>query len=558
MVDQKNFLNHIKYIKQITDEYNIQGEIQEKLDKLQGKIDQFSMKILMIGSFSAGKSALLNTLLSEELLIENQNPETAIATEICYGSINKFEVIFTNGIVREMELADIQQLPSKDVLHFRFTLNNTFLRKYANYTFVDMPGFNSTLEDHNKAIMQYIDQGNAYVMVVDCEEGEIKETGIDFIHEIRQYNHNLAIAVSKADKKAPSLLQSIVMKVKETAEWEFQEEIVVETVKKFDPETVIKMERIIESFDVQQIFNATICPMVEELYEYVLISLKKLATTEDLDVSDIQKQIDGHIRLKKELETNLQKERKKLTQKMQSYVLPNIISEAEAALFNNSYQLATAVLSSESGFSRQVNNTLRPILVEATKRYTEESYTEFLQGIDFESLNIDTANMSEDIAAKLSDTVRALQKIQKVTDQSLKMYKVISSVLAITTSVVAPWLELIIVFLPEILKVFGIGGQKGKLEEVKKRIEVEVIPQIMDKLRPEIRNSLVEVEAELLEETERKMAELILIEEDALKSAQEMKESQTERYELLQQQLQSIVGETEQQLNELRGVTYAS
>lgn len=558
MVDQSFFAKHIKYIQQISDEYSIHGEMQEKLEQLQKKIEQFSMKILMIGGFSAGKSALLNTLLSEEILIENQNPETAVATELCYGPINKFEAIFTNGTVREMTLADIQQLPPKDVLHFRFTLNNAFLRQYADYTFVDMPGFNSTIEEHNKAIMQYIGQGNAYVMVVDCEEGEIKSTGIDFIHEIRQYDHNLAIAVSKADKKATSALQEIVTNIKETAEWEFQESLVVEAVNKFDSETVHKMQHIIESFDVQQIFNATIRPMIEELYEYILISLKKLATTKMLDISELQQQIDDHIRLKKELEMNLQKERKKLTQKMQNYVLPNIISEAEAALFNNSYQLATAAATSENAFSRQVNNTLRPVLVEATRRYTEESYEEFLQDLDFVSMNVDTANMSGNIAEKLSETVKALKKIQKVTDQSLKMYKVISGVLAITTSVVAPWLELIIVFLPEILKVFGIGGQKSQTDKIKKKIEDEIIPQIMDKLRPEIRSSLAAVEAELLEETEVKMAELISIEEDALKSAKQMKQNQIEHYDGLQRQLQSTIDVVQQQLNELRGVTYAN
>jgi GTP-binding protein EngB required for normal cell division len=557
MINKSFVEDHIKRIQQISSVYSIHGEIQQKLHQLQKKIDQFSMKILMIGGFSAGKSALLNTLLSEDLLIENQTPETAVATELCYGPINKFEAIFTNGTTRQMELAEIQSLSPKDILHFRFTLNNPFLRKYANYTFVDMPGFNSTLEEHNKAIMQYIGQGNAYVMVVDCEEGEIKSTGIDFIHEIRQYDHNLAIAVSKADKKTQSALEEIVANIKETAEWEFQEAIVVEAVDKYNPETVMKMQHIIESFDVQQIFKATVRPLIEELYEYILISLKKLLSTQQLDVSELQQQIDGHTRLKKELEITLKSERKKLTQKMQNYVLPNIIAEIESALFNNSYKLATAATSSENAFSRQVNNILRPVFVEATKRYTEESYSEFLQELDFTSINVNSDNVSENITGKLSDTVKALENIQKAINQSSKMYKVVTGVLAITTSTVAPWLELIIIFLPDILKLLGIGGQRSQTEKIKSKIENEIIPQIVDKIRPAIRESLKEVETELLEETEGKMAEMISIEEDALKSAQQMKQSETKRYEALQQQLQSTIDEIQKQLDELRGVIYA-
>ncbi|WP_379968295.1 dynamin family protein [Ectobacillus sp. sgz5001026] len=556
MIDRTFVVKHIERIQQIINEYSIQGEVEEKLQQLQKKIDLFSMKILFIGGFSAGKSALLNTLLSEELLIENQNPETAVATELCYGPINKFEAIFTNGTTLDMSLADIQQLSPKDVLHFRFTIKNDFLHKYTDFVFVDMPGFNSTLEEHNKAIMQYIGQGNAYIMVIDCEDGEIKLTGVDFIHEIRQYDHNLAIAVSKADKKAPSALQQIVTNIKETAEWEFQENIAVESVSKFDRETVTKMQRTIESFNVQQIFNVTFRPMIEELYEYILISLKKLMATEKLDVSHLQQQIDSHIRLKKELERNLQIERKKLTHKMQNYVLPNIIADVETALFNNSYQLATAAKTSENAFSRQVNNILRPVLVEATRRYTEESYAEFLQELEFDSINFDNANVEESIQGKLTDTIKALEKIQKVINQSSKMYKVITSVLAVTTSVVTPWLELIIIFLPDILKLFCIGGEKSQTEKIKKKMEDEIIPQIVDKLRPAIGKSLIEVEAELLEETESKMTELISIEEDALKSAQQMKQSETERYEVMQQQLQVTIQQTQQQLEDLRGVKY--
>ncbi len=558
MVDRTFALKHIKRIQQVSDEYCIQGEVQEKLLQLQKKMDQFSVKILFIGGFSAGKSALLNTLLSEELLIENQTPETAVATELCYGPINKYESVFTNGTVREMPLVDIQQLSPKEVQHFRFTLNNSFLRLYSDFTFVDMPGFNSTIEQHNKAIMQYIGQGNAYVMVVDCEEGEIKSTGIDFIHEIRQYDHNLAIAVSKSDKKTPTALQEIVKNIKATAEWEFQEPISVEAVGKFDEETVPKMERIIKSFDVQQIFNSTISPLIEELYEYIIISLKKLLSTQELDVSQLQKQIDTHARLKKELEMNLKKERKKLTQKMQNHVLPNIINDVETALFNNSYQLATDAKTGENAFSRQVNNILRPVLIEATRRYTEESYSDFLKELDFESLTLDTADIGESIQGKLKDTVSALEKIQKTISASSKMYKVITGVLAVTTNAVAPWLELIIIFLPDLLKLIGFGGEKNQTEKMKAKIENEVIPQIVGKLRPAILESLKEVEAELVEETESKMAELISVEEDALKSAQEMKQNETKRYEELQRKLKSAIAEIQQQLDELRGASYAN
>lgn len=64
-----------------------------------------------------------------------------------------------------------------------------------------MPGFNSNIEQHNRAILQYVERGNAYLLVIDCEEGGMKASVLEFVEEIRKYDHNLIIVLSKVDKK---------------------------------------------------------------------------------------------------------------------------------------------------------------------------------------------------------------------------------------------------------------------------------------------------------------------------------------------------------------------
>ena len=46
-----------------------------------------------MGSFSAGKSALINAMLQRELLEENQRPETAIASELLFGDEEYIEAV---------------------------------------------------------------------------------------------------------------------------------------------------------------------------------------------------------------------------------------------------------------------------------------------------------------------------------------------------------------------------------------------------------------------------------------------------------------------------------
>ena len=62
------------------------------------EIENFKARILFVGGFSAGKSALINTFLGEdEILEENITPETAIATELDFGTDEKIIVIDKNG-----------------------------------------------------------------------------------------------------------------------------------------------------------------------------------------------------------------------------------------------------------------------------------------------------------------------------------------------------------------------------------------------------------------------------------------------------------------------------
>ncbi len=60
---------------------------------------------------------------------------------------------------------------------------------------------NSGITDHNKAILQYSGKGNAYIFVIDSEEGTIKQNVSQFMNEIKQYDDNIAIVISKSDLK---------------------------------------------------------------------------------------------------------------------------------------------------------------------------------------------------------------------------------------------------------------------------------------------------------------------------------------------------------------------
>ena len=58
----------------------------EKLDQLAAQAEHFVVRVPVVGSFSAGKSTLLNALLGERLLGVGVDPETSVPAELRYAA----------------------------------------------------------------------------------------------------------------------------------------------------------------------------------------------------------------------------------------------------------------------------------------------------------------------------------------------------------------------------------------------------------------------------------------------------------------------------------------
>lgn len=552
MINKSIIDSHLDHFKNLENELQVDQTITEQINVLRNDVEQFSIKVLAVGAFSAGKSALLNYLLGEEFLTEEQTPETAIATELQYFPIDSYEVVNMNNECLRIEKADLATLDPENCMNIRYKLNNKFLSKFEGYTFVDMPGFNSSISQHNRAILQYVNQGNAYLLVIDCEDGGIKASTLEFIEEIRQYEHNLIVVLSKTDKKTPSELKVIEDNVVKQVNYLFGFPIPVVKYSKYDDTAQEQMYEAISQLNDQNIFEQTIFPKIKEIYHYFELTLEKYIQSLSYDDNKLKEEIYKRQKAKKDLEYKLGVEKSKLSNRMQGQVLPKIIGEVESTLYANTTELANAAISGTQVFSSKVNTILRPVLIENTKKYTEESFEEFIKEINISSMLVDN---TEDIVAGVSDKLHKIDTIladsEKLVGNFNKIYKSVTAVLAIATTAIAPWLELIILFLPEILKVIGIGGKNSQINKVKQSIENQVIPQIIEKLRPEIEKSLVEVEQTLLEELENNLNTIISVEEEALQLALSKHSEMLEQHDNVLQKYQSLLQLVKEELKRI-------
>lgn len=520
MIDKTIIQQHLNILGELGSEIKINQEIINRIEELKSVCEEFSIKILSIGTFSAGKSALMNFLLDEELLIEEQTPETAIATELKYSPVESYEIVDVNKERKYVERQQIQSVNPNDCLNIRYNLNNDFLQTFKDYIFVDMPGFNSNVEQHNRAILQYVERGNAYLLVIDCEDGGIKASVLEFIEEIRKYDHNLIIVLSKVDKKANEDVLVIEEKIKAQATYLFGYDVPVVKYSKHDNDTKQGLLDAIHTLNSQQIFEQATLPKLKEIYQYFELALEQSIKSLAFDDSALRAEIQKRQKAKSELEYKLHQERSKLTNRMTSQVLPSIIGEVENALYAHSTELANATISGSHAFSMRMNAILRPVLLENTKKYTDISFEEFLRDINLSEALMDK---TDEIVYSVTDKIRKVEAIfsqgKQAADNFNKVYKSVTGALAIATTAVAPWLEIIILFLPEILKLLGIGGKQSQVNKIKQSIESEVIPQVIEKLRPAIEMSLVEMEEVMMQELEENLALIISVEEDALQAA---------------------------------------
>ena len=548
MVNKEYYLSKINALKEIANKYKTTDNISNKLDTCTSEINKFSLKILFVGGFSAGKSALINTILNRDLLIEDQKPQTAIASEIVFDKKEYVELVNNEGIRITCSLDEVSNYNPDEYNHFTYHINNEYLAKYPSYTLVDMPGFNSGIERHNKAIMQYAGQGNAYVLVIDCEDGEIKASVLDFIKEIKQYDNNLAIVISKSDKKPEKHVESVLQKVASTASNVFNKDLIVVKTSKYQDDVEEEINTVLKSFDAQSLFEQKFQTHIVEIGNLCYAAVEIVAKTSEIDDSEIEKEIVKRQKAKSKLIEQLTKERRKLSMKMKNQVKPSIINDVQNALQMNSASLASSIMSGGDSFTRTVNNILRPVLISSTQRYTEESFYEFVEQMDLSEIFTEdnSQKITDEISQKYLAASSKLNEIISNTDKASGTYKAVIGALAITTTVVAPWIELILVFLPDILRLYGMLNQSNQMDTLKRKVENEIIPQIVLKMSVEIEKSLQFLENEMVEEIQDKINALIDVESEALNVALKMKNSKQLEYDLLLKDVQNDLEEIEE------------
>lgn len=503
----------------------VQGQVLRERDA----VEKFVANILVVGGFSAGKSAMLNAFLGEEeILPENINPETAVATEIVYGVDEKVIRVAQDGKRVSCSLADLTDLTPEGFSKYVYVLNRSQLKNLHDLILVDMPGFDSGIEAHNRALMQYISEAAAYIFVIDLTKGTVGQSSLDFLSEIREYSNSIAFVLTKADKMTPANIEAVQKGIGDTLFGVLGRKPPILILSSREAEAQTKIAELLENFSSDELLMQKHGGKTVLLLRQALGAMEVQLAAADFDAKDMDMAIMRQERKKEAVLQKMQSERKKLQEDLEMNVPTKILCDVEEALRSNLALLTNSAKQGNESFVAAVNNILRPVFVQSTQQHIEATFDDYLGVIDQfqEKQGLDIASVSDKLFSAV-DSVKVIAEKGQIFAKAqnfTKMYRVFSIGAALATNVIAPWLEFIIIFAPDILNIVNRFMERSKEEKLQNHIEREAIPRICESLRPEIRQALLQMEAEKSAEIESAFEAAVDSEIQALASLKEEKE----------------------------------
>lgn len=521
-------------------------------EELTDKVQDFKIKVLVIGEFSSGKTALMNRLLGINLLKEDVIPETAIATELVYDEKEGVDLVLSSGEAEHCSLADVPTPNPDTYLKYVYHLNNPVLKELSDYVLVDMPGFNSGVEAHNKALLQYIGQATAYLFVTNVESGCMTDSSINFLNEIRSYSPYVGYVLTKCDKLSKENVQLTTENIKQHLQsLNGVNPDLVNTSAVDDEQLPEKLKRMIQSFKSKDMLQHCFDDEIIFLLDRCLSGLKLAKGAISFDTSSIDREIRRCERVKEALKTRFEQKKDQIHRDFQNQVSERIISDIRGSLMENVETLTSAAMQGPDSFKQCVNGIIRPRLIESTNEALGNFATNIVS--DIGDLLEHTSDGMPDLSGKVDQLAelsrRSVESFKAHSGQWIKglarvatksmgaekvLYKTITTTLAVVTNVIAPILELVLIFLPDILSFVSKYFERNKVQE---QIENVAIPRLCGELAPKIKESMDSVQSSLMQEIEEKFQTEI---EEQMKVLKQLQSSKKEKQEEIDRKIQAL------------------
>jgi hypothetical protein len=486
-------------------------EIQKELELVIDETDKRDIFVPLVGGFSTGKSTALNSLLGRDILPEKVSPETAIPAELHFDTDERIMALSVNGDWSQHEITALADLSGEANQYqvVRIFLNSPVLQEIHPLVLVDMPGFDSGLDQHNSAILRYITSGALYLYMVNAKAGTVSRQDVRRIEEILDLGRSIQVFLTMTDIASP-------VELEETYEY-VSEHIAMVTgesgVGKINKDDVAPLLAAVKSADVSVLFDGMALPKVKNLYFDALGQVNTAIKVLSSDKNSRQQAItDAELSLKK-----VEAERERLLTDVRSGSVSTkcelIIRKLEQALHSSIDELAAQAKIGESGLSKAVSGLVRATLSVEIQALIRKSTTDiayqFSGEVNLTGLSLAPdgndwmSNLISVIETEAMDALTGIEAKEKEEKNKQKdgnpMGKVIGSLGSLAILIPHPVLRIIFAILPGIIgELLGSVRSNNEADKYRQAIASQVIPGVISQVRPQVLESLNSVEGEII------------------------------------------------------------
>lgn len=542
MKNKLAYLNYIYDSKKIMESI---GVATDSLSEMEYKIENIELVIPVVGGFSAGKSSLINSFLDREILPTAITPETALATEIHYSIEEYVEAVDAHGAVKKYQIEEINDLKNnaKNLQYLRIFLNNERLEAICPLILVDMPGFDSPIENHNKAIFSYLERGVHFVFLTSIEDGNISNSMKREIENIQRFGKGFSFCISKTNLRQDSDVGNVKENIIEQLNgfFDYKQEVVL-----LDQNGGNNLDRILKAIDPNSLYELLFLEDLRSNY----IDLEQSINTRLATFKNTKEEADKAVAtLHKAISDIAQKKESAIAEVESRYSSGSvgvIADKVSQSLMMSKEHLIDMALQNQEVFSREVNELVKSSLLANTQEQLSKIGSHIVQDISFGIQSGFSANMivDEGFIGKVAATTESFlnsassgltglsNSLKERSDKTGKVgYRSLATIFAITTSLVNPILEVIIVFLPDIISFFTKAQkEKNARNEIERKIVNQIIPEVRNKIKEVLPVEIKKQVSYLIEEVSQQFEYQIVIKQQEINiAAEEKKQIASER-----------------------------
>ena len=516
---QSTYLNYLKSILPLIVETSIQPD---EVTRLQNDIEHTELLVPVIGAFSAGKSSLLNAFLGENVLGIGLTPETELATELRYSNDPHLLAFRLDGSSERLDVSALASIKTRanEFTHLQLYLDNPRLKASPSLVLVDMPGFGSSFANHNKAIAYYLPRGVHFIVVTSVEDGNITQSMLRQLDDLQTYGRDFTFLLNKVNLRSDEQVQEVAELVDEQIRINFVDtRPLVKVGLDGDVQLGEVLARLQPEQIVRQVFEDRLKDMTHSLLSQINLALTSLKKNQAENQHALSELASGIRQIERKRDGILED----LRDNQLDRAVDNCLNAVGRELDNAQSELVNAgVAGNQEAFSRIVSEVVRSSMTRTIKdqmdNLSRSVVADFALAVGDLGKSMGQFNNDPGWLGQITDRInRTLQKTGEALGQwsgsladrntreleRLKKesgwkegnplprvsYQGLATVLAVTTSVVNPLIELAIIFLPQILAYFNEGRQR---EQLRQKVTNEIIPSVKRELRDRLPALLAE------------------------------------------------------------------